>query len=115
MRPRWRGWKRNKNRINSNMGLVENITAYLKGKVAGKEIAAPEGICPNCWGSQEYAGAVRELEEDFQVDVNAGNAQHAFIQKFMVKYVDGIKLRNKIDGLTCERCKMVYPHEKADH
>ena len=43
---------------------------------------APEGFCPNCWGTQEYDNTIRELHRDKQIDVNNKVAHHALIQKF---------------------------------
>ena len=39
------------------MNLIENIKAYFKKKSENKETGnAPEGVCPNCWGRQEWEG-----------------------------------------------------------
>ena len=39
---------------NINMGLAENLRCFFKDKDNGDETtAAPEGVCPNCWGRQE--------------------------------------------------------------
>jgi len=91
------------------MDLVKNILAYLKGKESGAEAKAPEGVCPNCWGKQEYDGVVRELVEDKQIDVNNHSANHAFIQDFVVNHVNGIQLKKGNSGLVCSRCHTEYP------
>ncbi len=37
------------------MSTVENVKAYFKKKLNKKEPGlAPEGVCPNCWGKQEW-------------------------------------------------------------
>ena len=37
------------------MNLIENIKTYFKNKSENTELqSAPEGVCPNCWGKQEW-------------------------------------------------------------
>ncbi len=62
-----------------------------------------EGICPNCWGTQEYSGKFIQKAKDKQIDINNHNstATKAFIEEFVAKHIDGIKLKN--DG-TCPSC-----------
>ena len=66
------------------MEWAEKILGYFKRKEAGENLKAPEGVCPNCWGKQEYDGVVRDLVRDHQIDVNAGRENYAFIQDFVV-------------------------------
>ena len=41
--------------------LFENIKNYFKKKSQNQETGlAPEGICPNCWGKQEWEGQFYE-------------------------------------------------------
>lgn len=67
---------------------------------------APYGLCPNCWGEQEYDHVIREMHYDKQIDVNKHTAHHAFIQKFVVNKVDGIRLDKSVDGITCPTCRI---------
>ena len=67
----------------------------------------PDSICPNCWGSQEYDNVIRTKMKDAQIDVNNKNASYAFIQEFVVKHLDGIKLKNTVKGQECPTCKLV--------
>ena len=66
------------------------------------------GVCPNCWGEQEYDGKAREIIKDKQVDVNNHTARHTFIKEFVVNHVDGIHLHRHDDKLKCERCGSVF-------
>ena len=70
----------------------------------------PEGVCPNCWGDQEYDGIIREKFKDQQIAVNNHDStvQYAFIQEFVVTHLNGIKLKSSIHGLECPTCKIVY-------
>jgi len=86
------------------MSLFDSVLNFLKEKPQGQ--VAPKGVCPNCWGSQEYADQVRDLENDVQVEVNRGSKNYDFINAFVKKYVVGIQLKNKLEGAVCERC---YP------
>ncbi|MGK0326248.1 MAG: hypothetical protein ACJA1D_001599, partial [Polaribacter sp.] len=39
------------------MSIIENIKNYFTAKAAGDTSEkAPVGICPNCWGKQEWEG-----------------------------------------------------------
>src|SRR5690606_10923423 len=48
---------------------------------------------PVCWGYQEYDHKIRQLFKDKQIDVNNHRDSYMKIQKFMVKYIDGIRLK----------------------
>lgn len=91
------------------MNLVDRLTALLKDRqteMTDQAAPTPEGLCPNCWGSQEYAGLIRELEHDFQVEVNRGTGKYDFIKEFVVKHLDGIRLKNTVHGLECAKCRV---------
>ena len=84
------------------MDTTESIIDLLKEGTENKK--APEGLCPNCWGYQEYGSKIRTMVVDMQVDVNNHQAAYAFIQKFVVTHLDGITLKNTRDGLVCDDC-----------
>ncbi len=69
---------------------------------------APEGLCPNCWGNQEYREVIREKYKDLQIAVNNHESKHAFIQDFVVTRLNGIKLKSWVHGLECPTCKVSY-------
>lgn len=75
------------------MNLIENILHFLKKPASETVGKAPEGTCPVCWGYQEYDTKIRELFKDKQIDVNHHKDSYMKVKKFMVKYVDGIKLK----------------------
>lgn len=50
------------------MSLIESLAAIFD-RPADDPAPAPEGLCPNCWGRQEYDDQIRELARDKQVDV----------------------------------------------
>lgn len=76
------------------MNLIENILQFLKKPAHETVGKAPEGTCPVCWGYQEYDTKIRELFKDKQIDVNHHKDSYMKVKRFMVKYVDGIKLKH---------------------
>ncbi len=71
-------------------------------------VPTPEGVCPNCWGQQEYGGKAIDLMEDKQIDVNNSTTRHAFIQDFVVNHVSGIQLKKHDQGYICSTCQKTY-------
>ena len=85
------------------MDLVESLLSYFKNNAEPVE-NVPQGLCPNCWGNQEYDHKIRQMYKDQQVDVNNHKAHYAFIQDFVVKEIQGIKLQSEKEGTVCPRC-----------
>ncbi|MDX1365394.1 hypothetical protein [Arenibacter latericius] len=75
------------------MDLIENIVRFFDKPQKETEGKSPEGTCSLCWGRQEYDHKIRQLFKDKQIDVNNHRAKYMKIQKFMVKYIDGIRLK----------------------
>ena len=88
--------------------MIEKLVNFFRKSEEETRDKAPEGYCPNCWGSQEYDHQIRELYEDKQIDVNNHEENYAFIKEFVVTHVDGIKLRKGSSGLECPTCKGKY-------
>lgn len=88
--------------------MIENLIAFFSRSRSETHHKAPEGYCPNCWGTQEYDDEIRELYKDKQIDVNNHKAHYAFIQEFVVKHVDGIRLKKGRSSLECPTCKVRY-------
>lgn len=87
------------------MNLFNSVLVFFKNKPQGQ--VTPAGVCPNCWGSQEYADLVREIEKDVQLEVNRGTENYDFLKTFVKTHVEGIQLINKIEGAVCSRCHHV--------
>lgn len=90
------------------MNLTDTLLEFF-GKTkeeTSKEV--PEGLCPNCWGKQEYDNVIRELYKDKQIDVNNHKAHYAFVQDFIVNRVDGIRLIKGTSSSECPTCKTKY-------
>ncbi len=86
--------------------LTDILSEYFKKPPSSTKDAHPEGVCPNCWGEQEYDNVIRELYKDKQIDVNNHEANYAFIQKFVVNKIDGITLRKGDNGYVCPTCHL---------
>jgi len=84
--------------------MIESIINFFKKNPISSNGNTPEGVCPNCWGKQEYDGVVRELLRDHQIDVNNKKSADAFIRKFVVEKIDGITLKKGTSGLECAMC-----------
>lgn len=75
------------------MDLIENLVHFFQKPKRETEGKTPEGTCPLCWGYQGYDHKLRQLIKDKQIDVNNHRDSYMKIQKFMVKYIDGIRLK----------------------
>ncbi len=75
--------------------MLQQLINFFKNPATKTRGQTPEGFCPNCWGEQEYDNMIRELYKDKQIDVNNHKTNHAFIKEFMVKHLDGIKLKKR--------------------
>ena len=88
--------------------LTETLIDFFRKPEEETKGASPSGLCPNCWGSQEYDGEIRELYKDKQIDVNNHERNYAFIQEFVVKHIDGIHLKKGNTSLECPTCHLKY-------
>jgi hypothetical protein len=88
--------------------MIKILIKFFKKPKEETQNEVPEGLCPNCWGEQEYNNRFRELYEDKQIDVNNHEANYAFIQDFMVTHLNGIHLKKGHNGMECPTCKARY-------
>ena len=92
------------------MDLVKNIISFLKGGSKEKE-ASPEGICPNCWGKQEYGGKFYTAIKNHGLDVNKANDERGWIQDYADKHLLDITLVKRDGYNMCSKCKLKYKEE----
>ena len=89
------------------MNLIENIKTYFKNKTDNKVTGiAPEGVCPNCWGKQEWEGEYYKLMKGENGNPSK-NTYNSFVQD-VARKLDKITI-NK-DTYTCETCNVKYDH-----
>ena len=89
--------------------MIDKLISFFKKNKEETKGQTVEGLCPNCWGNQEYDHTIRELYVDKQIDVNNHSSNHAFIQEFVVNRVNGIKLKKGNNGMVCPTCRIVFP------
>lgn len=75
------------------MDIIGNLVSFFKKPERETKHQSPEGTCPICWGYQEYDHKIRQLFKDKQIDVNNHQDSYMLIQKFVIKHIDGIKLK----------------------
>ena len=92
------------------MNLVESLISFLKGKGTQEEGMAPEGVCPNCWGREEYGGQFYERIKQENLDVNSKDSNVGWINAYANKHLLGITLKRAGNGeeLICGKCKTSY-------
>jgi len=89
--------------------MIRQLLSFFSEPAESTQGQVPAGLCPNCWGKQEYDNEIRELRRDKQIDVNNHEANYAFIQDFVVNRVEGIRLQKLSSGkLHCPNCKTNY-------
>jgi protein-arginine kinase activator protein McsA len=95
------------------MNLVTSLLNYLKKKDTPEEQKAPEGLCPNCWGREEYGGHFYAMVKNENLDVNSKDAKVGWVQAYANKHLTDIALKkqNHTDDLVCEKCKVSYKHD----
>ena len=86
--------------------MVEKLIQFFKQSPEETKNKVPEGLCPNCWGEQEFDNVIRDMYKDKQIDVNNHKENHAFIQKFVVNRLSGIHLIKGDNSLQCPTCKI---------
>lgn len=97
------------------MDIINSLIEFFKKpkeETAGK---SPEGTCPVCWGHQEYDNKIRRVLRDKQIDVNNHRDSFMKVQKFVVKYIDGIRLKQaKVES--CPSCNggNIHSNDKTE-
>jgi len=88
------------------MSLVENITRFFKAKAENRQTeSAPEGVCPNCWGEQEWEGEFYKHLKANTITPESDRYNN-WIKEFVVKHIDGIAIDK--DTHVCISCKVNY-------
>jgi len=92
------------------MDLVKSLINFLKKKGTSAETSAPEGVCPNCWGRDEYGGYFYERVKQENLDINSSTSNVGWVQAYANKNLAGIALKRKGNGeeLVCEKCQVSF-------
>lgn len=90
------------------MNLLSSLLAYLRENQEKPDKEAPEGLCPNCWGRQEYGGNFYEAVKNHGLDVNTKQPEVGWIKDYAEKHLKGIRLETSDDSVACSKCKISY-------
>lgn len=87
------------------MNLIESVKTYFKNKTENKETQnAPEGVCPNCWGKQEWEGEYYKF-----VKGENGNPDKEVYNSFVKNVARKLeKITINKDTYACETCSVKY-------
>ena len=86
------------------MNLSQNLKNFFTAKSNHQNTdEAPEGLCPNCWGRQEWEGNYYELMKARNITPES-NTYNNFINEIVTK-LDKITL--KPDTYECATCHMI--------
>ena len=89
------------------MIVSDSILDYLRNRTEQTK-AVPEGYCPNCWGYQEYEGRFLDALQTENIDLNNMKEKRGWIQEYVVRHFEGIKLKETGDLSECPNCKLIY-------
>jgi hypothetical protein len=87
------------------MGLIENLKIYFKKKDNNEtKTVAPEGVCPNCWGKQEWEGEFYKFKKG-----NSGNYDNETYDNFVQGVARKLdKITAKDNAYICETCNLDF-------
>lgn len=85
------------------MELIDKLISFFQKPELETQNETPEGLCPVCWGYQQYNGKIRILMEDKQIDINNHKIARPFFEEVIAKHVDGIKLK-EAQTIPCPDC-----------
>lgn len=77
---------------------------------SSQEIIIKPVICdglnnvPNAWGHQKYSGEYFKVSVDNQRDVNNNLASYGTLRDFVIRHIEGIKLKEKQKATYCKNC-----------
>ncbi len=81
--------------------LIDNLISYFNGKTENNNIQnAPNGVCPNCWGSQNWDGEFYKFLKKHNNNPKK-NIYNNFIQD-VARKLDKITLKS--NTYVCETC-----------
>lgn len=88
------------------MNLIQDIKDYFQKKDNNQDVkAAPEGICPNCWGKQEWDSHYYEFNKGTKND-KRDDTYNSFINKIVESNINGIPQEK--DSYKCQTCESVF-------
>jgi hypothetical protein len=59
---------------------------------------------PNAWGHQKYSGQYLRISVDNQKDVNNKLERYGTLRDFVIRHIEGIKMKGKSSVDFCKNC-----------
>lgn len=75
-----------------------------------QETVLKPGLCeglhnvPNAWGHQRYSGEYLRISVDNQKDVNNNFSSYGTLRNFVIRHIEGIRMKNKMKVDYCNHC-----------
>jgi len=75
-----------------------------------QEVLIKPAICngladvPNAWGHQHYSGEYLQISVDKQKDVNNNLKSYGTLRDFVIRHIEGIKMKDKRSIDFCKNC-----------
>lgn len=88
------------------MTLLETIKNHLSKKISTPN--TPDGLCPNCWGRQEYEGEFFEAVKADGLNTLNLESKKGWVEAYIEKNLTGIQLQPTDSGLVCNYCHTRY-------
>ncbi len=90
------------------MNILQNLKDYFKKKENNQKTGlAPEGVCPNCWGKEEWDGEYYKFMKG-QNENPSKDTYNSFVQD-VARKLDKITIKS--NTYTCETCKIAYTNK----
>lgn len=92
------------------MTLYNTLKSFLTNP--NERAKAPENLCPNCWGRQEYQGKFFEAVKREGIDTQNLTEKKGWVQAYAEQHLSGIELVKSEQHKTCASCGVKYIDEK---
>ena len=90
------------------MKIVDSIIKMITGRKELSLADVPEGVCPNCWGRNEYGGAFYDAIKNEGIDINTLEVHVGWVQDYADKYLSNIAIVSDDENLVCTSCKVKF-------
>ena len=90
------------------MDLAEHLLDYFDKPKEETKNRTTDGVCPICWGYQEYDHKIRKLYLDKQIDVSNHKNKFTFMRQFVKDNISGIRLVEGEEKI-CPTCGFEHP------
>ena len=87
------------------MEIIDNIKSFFRKKNNNEATGnAPKGVCPNCWGAQEWENEYYKFKKG-----NNGNYDNDTYDTFIKKATRMLgKITSEGNQYVCETCKVKF-------